>query len=97
MSLMREEICRSAREGCRANGVYDVHIRAGHTSARALDPRRGGIWAYGLVGIPARDSGSRRGRIHHRRLHPLRERSARLKNAALQDHEPLHGERALIA
>ncbi len=36
-----------------ADGVYVLHIRAGGTASHAADARLGGIWAYGLVGIPA--------------------------------------------
>ena len=35
-----------------SNGVYDLHIRTARTS-RASQSRLAGIWAYGLVGIPA--------------------------------------------
>lgn len=36
-----------------SNGVYDLHIRATRASSSATEARLGGIWAYGLVGIPA--------------------------------------------
>jgi hypothetical protein len=36
-----------------SSGVYDLHIRAPRTSAHVPAARLGGIWAYGLVGIPA--------------------------------------------
>ncbi|MEJ1963940.1 MAG: hypothetical protein WDO56_21285 [Gammaproteobacteria bacterium] len=36
-----------------SDGVYALHIRAGRAASRASEARLGGIWAYGLVGIPA--------------------------------------------
>ncbi len=36
-----------------SNGVYDLHIRAGRAFSHASESRLGGIWAYGLVGVPA--------------------------------------------
>src|SRR3954471_13606891 len=36
-----------------SNGVYDLHIRAARAFSHASESRLGGIWAYGLVGIPA--------------------------------------------
>jgi hypothetical protein len=36
-----------------SEGVYDLRIREGHTVSTARDEQLGGIWAYGLVGIPA--------------------------------------------
>jgi hypothetical protein len=36
-----------------SNGVYDLHIRAGRAFSHSSEARLGGIWAYGLVGIPA--------------------------------------------
>jgi hypothetical protein len=36
-----------------SSGVYDLHIRAGRSFSHASDSRLGGIWAYGLVGVPA--------------------------------------------
>ena len=36
-----------------SEGVYDLRIRGSRAVASAGDVRLGGIWAYGLVGIPA--------------------------------------------
>jgi len=36
-----------------SDGVYALHIREGRTTSHAGDARLGGIWAYGLVGVPA--------------------------------------------
>jgi hypothetical protein len=36
-----------------ANGVYDLHIRMARTPSHSSEARLGGIWAYGLVGVPA--------------------------------------------
>ena len=36
-----------------SSGVYDLHIRTARTFSHASEARLGGIWAYGLVGIPA--------------------------------------------
>jgi len=36
-----------------SNGVYDLHIRTARAFSHASEARLGGIWAYGLVGIPA--------------------------------------------
>ena len=36
-----------------SEGVYDLRIRGSHAVASVGDVRLGGIWAYGLVGIPA--------------------------------------------
>jgi hypothetical protein len=36
-----------------SSGVYDLHIRTARAFSRASEARLGGIWAYGLVGIPA--------------------------------------------
>jgi hypothetical protein len=36
-----------------SDGVYALHIRAGRATSNASDTRLGGIWAYGLVGVPA--------------------------------------------
>ena len=39
-----------------SNGVYDLHIRTGRAFSHASEARLGGIWAYGVVGIPAGQS-----------------------------------------
>jgi tetratricopeptide (TPR) repeat protein len=36
-----------------SEGVYDLRIREGRALSSAREGRLGGIWAYGLVGIPA--------------------------------------------
>lgn len=36
-----------------SDGVYALHIRADRATSNAADARLGGIWAYGLVGVPA--------------------------------------------
>jgi hypothetical protein len=36
-----------------SDGVYALHIRTSRATANAEDTRLGGIWAYGLVGVPA--------------------------------------------
>lgn len=36
-----------------SNGVYALHIRAARASSNEAEARLGGIWAYGLVGIPS--------------------------------------------
>jgi hypothetical protein len=36
-----------------SDGVYALHIRADRSTSHAADARLGGIWAYGLVGVPA--------------------------------------------
>jgi hypothetical protein len=36
-----------------SDGVYALHIRVSRTASHVSDSRLGGIWAYGLVGIPA--------------------------------------------
>jgi len=36
-----------------SDGVYALHIRTSRSASHMSDSRIGGIWAYGLVGIPA--------------------------------------------
>jgi hypothetical protein len=36
-----------------SDGVYDLRIREGRAISSSREARLGGIWAYGLVGIPA--------------------------------------------
>jgi hypothetical protein len=36
-----------------SDGVYALHIRVSRAASHVVDSRIGGIWAYGLVGIPA--------------------------------------------